>query len=177
MGVRVSGRGLSGAQRRVLEEVRAIAPTALRLVESHLGRSAGRVEVVVVDPSRIHDLLVAVHQDLLGTRNLPTYRLDEGACLGRATWSSSGALVVLDAERLSRKPHEVAATVVHEFAHCVQFARPGARERGIRYLRNNYDVAEMARWKAHWANQRVARDEREAEGAEFLAAHLTKAVA
>ncbi|MCX5202456.1 hypothetical protein OG897_13485 [Streptomyces sp. NBC_00237] len=177
MGVRVSGRGLSVKQRPVLDEVRALAPRALSLVEGYMGRSAGRVEVMVMDLGCSHDLLVAVHQELLGTRNLPTHRWEHGAVFGHTTFSASESLVLLDAVRLARQPGELPPTVVHEFAHAVQFARPGARELAVRYLGDDYGLIRIGRREVRKANRETARDEQEARDMEFLADQLVKEVA
>lgn len=169
--MQITAHRLSRSQQPALDRIASIAELAARLVQQHMGGSIGHVDLAVTGKSGIPDLVVQAHRPLFG-------RVDRGQvrrlrCYGTTTVSSSGTLVIINADRC-RRASDVDKTVLHELGHAVQFARPGARALLIRSLRNNYGIEAMTDAEARAANRQVDADEVEAERLERLARKLTR---
>lgn len=169
--MRITAHRLGRGQQTILDRVASIAEPAARLVQQHMGGSIGHVDLAVTGKAGIPDLVVQAHRPLFGRvdRSQPR-RL---RCYGTTTINSAGTLVIVNADRC-RRTSDIDTTVVHELAHAVQFARPGARNLLIRSLRNNYGIEAMTDAEAHAANRQVDAHEREAERLERLARQLSR---
>lgn len=169
--MRITAHRLNRSQQATLDRVASIAEPAARLVQQHMGGSIGHVDLAVTGKSDIPDLIVQAHRSLFG-------RVDRGQvrrlrCYGTTTVNPAGTLIIINADKC-RRASDIDKTVLHEFGHAVQFARPGARTLLIRSLRNNYGIEAMTDAEAHAANRQVDADEAEAERLERLARNLTQ---
>lgn len=167
----ITAHRLGRGHQATLDRVRSIAAPAARLVQQHMGGTIGHVDLAVTDRAGIPDLITQAHQPLFGRvdrRRGPRLR-----CYGTTTISPAGTLVIINADKC-RRASDIDKTVLHEFGHAVQFARPGARTLLIRSLRNNYGIEAMTDAEAHAANRQVDADEAEAERLERLARNLTQ---
>jgi len=153
-----------------IDRVAEIAEPATALVERHMRGCIGRVEIAVTTSSGALDMVKQAHRDLLGARVGSDRWL--GRQFGTTTISTSGVLVVVNAQICRGRTKEIDKTVVHELVHAVQFGEPGARDRILRSLRNNYRLEQLSRAEVRALNAQVDRDEREAERLERLARQL-----
>lgn len=169
--MQITAHRLGRSRQATLDRIASIAEPAARLVQQYMGGSIGHVELAVTGNSSIPDLIVQAHRPLLGRVNRRQVR--SVRCYGTATISPAGTLIVINADKC-RRTAEIDKTVLHEFAHAVQFTRPGARALLIRSLRNNYRIEAMTAAEATAANRQVDADEVEAERLERLARKLTR---
>ncbi|MGW1950259.1 hypothetical protein ACWCRC_38895 [Streptomyces sp. NPDC001940] len=169
--MQITAHRLGRGQQQILDRVAMIAAPAARLVQQHMGGSLGHVDLAVTGKSNIPDLIVQAHRPLFG--RVDRRQVRRLRCHGTATISPAGTLIVINADKC-RRPSEIDKTVLHEFAHAVQFTRPGARTLLIRSLRNNYGIEAMPDAEAHAANWQVDADEVEAARLERLARQLTQ---
>ncbi|MEU0393833.1 hypothetical protein ABZ208_13820 [Streptomyces sp. NPDC006208] len=153
-----------------LDRVETITQPAIRLVEKHMRGSVGRVEIVVTTSSGVTDLVKQAHRDLLDAKVTSDRHL--GRQFGTTTLNSSGVLVIVNAQICRGRAKEIDKTVVHELVHAVQLAKPGARDRILRGLRNNYRLEPLSRVEVRVLNRLVDQDEREAARFERLARQL-----
>lgn len=161
----------AGRHKTTTARVQEVADPAARLVQQHLGERLPAVEIAVTTYRGLPDLLAKAHRTIVGRRPLHAGYVGV-RCKGTTTLTRTGVLVVVNAEACRGDLREIDATLVHELVHAIQYGRPGAYERGIRHLRNNYGIDEISQAEADAANRQVDLDEAEAEHYERLAIHL-----
>ncbi|NUQ97525.1 MAG: hypothetical protein HOY79_13555 [Streptomyces sp.] len=169
--MRIVAHRSAARHKTTVGRVQEIAAPAARLVQQQMGERLPPVEIAVTAYRGLPDLLSKAHQTIVGRRRLPkeTARM---RCKGTTTLTRTGVLVVVNAEACRGDLREIDATLLHELVHAIQYGRPGARDRGIRHLRNNYGIDEISQAEADAANRQVDLDEAEAERYERLAIHL-----
>ncbi|MFD9223790.1 hypothetical protein ACFWDI_28255 [Streptomyces sp. NPDC060064] len=153
-----------------LDRVDEIAQSAIRLVEKHMRGSVGHVEIAVATNSGVIDMVKQAHRDLLNTKVATDRYL--GRQFGTTTINESGVLVIVNAQICRGRTKEIDKTLVHELVHAAQFTKPGARDRILRSLRNNYRLEPLTRAEVRDLNRQVDQDEREAARLERLARQL-----
>ncbi|WP_405531542.1 hypothetical protein OG592_27135 [Streptomyces avidinii] len=167
----VAGYQLARRYAPVLDRVQAIADQAAFLVRQKLRGQMPPVRIVVAAKKHCPEVVIRSQQQILGVNTLPT-RSERCDYLGITTLSPDGVLVVINAGSVGSDQRMLDETVVHELVHGVQYGRPGTREIALKGLRNNYGIERLSHPKAWKLNRQISRDEREAEGLEYLARQI-----
>ena len=165
---------------RAEQRIHGIGEQAGQLVAQHLGGRLPSVDVMLTDRGGMAKL---IQQADIGLAGGSTWRR---RAIGRVidhwharhafavtTLSPTGALVVIDATR-HRDLRELDRTLLHEFAHAVQLTQPGARDRHITYLRQQYGAIEHNKAYQQTYERLMDVREQQAENLEALAPRLPK---
>lgn len=165
---------------RVEQRIREIGEHAGSLVAQRIGGPPPLVKIVLTDRKGVVSLVQQADVDLTGgggswRRRAVGRVLDHWNVrpLAGTTLTLSGALVAIDAAR-HRNPRELDRTLVHELAHCVQLNLPGARERHIAYLRQQYGITEHSTTDEAAYERLIDVREQQAENLEVLTRQLPK---
>lgn len=169
-----------GASRQMAETVAYVDRTfdaAVDLVQRRMGERVGRnVELQVSNSRDLHRLVVAAHRPMFGRQVAQSSDPHQGCPpFGKTTISASGVLIVINAQLCRGRRKEIGKTLLHELGHAVQFQRPGARDRLLRGLANNYGIHELSDAEAAHLNTLVDQEEDEAARLEHLWTQLDKA--
>lgn len=169
-------RRCRGAE-RVEQRIREITDQAGQIVTGKLGGRIPHVEDTLTDRRGVVSLTQQAEVALAGGT------LRGGLLAERVTthlrWrplaSTSlipgGALVAIDVSR-ARDLRELDRTVIHELAHCVQLATPGAREQHVSYLRQQHGLIPRSRDDVRAYERLMDIHEQQAENLEILAQQL-----
>ncbi|MFE7120841.1 hypothetical protein ACFU99_35975 [Streptomyces sp. NPDC057654] len=165
--------------RNVVGDARRLAPAATALVAGAVPGRMPPVEITVTGPRGLAELAVAAEVALAGGA-APELRADALRDHGRLARSAAGCAVALPGGgvrillvgRAHRGIEDVAATLVHELVHAMQFSRPGVRQRIVRDLRDAYGVAPQSPQAAREHLRLIDEEEAEAYAAERLASQL-----
>ncbi|MEU1787097.1 hypothetical protein ABZ553_14730 [Streptomyces sparsogenes] len=164
----------------VEQRIREIGEQAGSLVARRIGGPLPLVEIALTDRKGVVSLVQQADVDLAGggvswQRRAFVRVLDHWHVrpLAGTALTSSGALVAIDATR-HRDMRELDRTLVHELAHCVQLNLPGARERHIAYLRQQYGITEHSTTDEAAYERLIDVREQQAENLEVLARQLPK---
>ena len=160
-----------------LDRVHAAVDAATAIVQRETGSRVGSVSVAVANTSDMWRMVVDAHRPMFGRQDARLWRREEGNAFGTATITSSGVLVVVNAQASKGREVEIDKTLLHELTHAAQFNRPGARDLLMRSLANNYGITPMTEAQAAAANRQVDADEREAERMERPHRLLAKSIA
>ena len=146
-----------------IDRVHAALGPAVEIVEDEIRDRMGHLQLVVSNTSDMWQMVVDAHRPMFGRQDARPWRREGGHAFGTATITSSGVLVVINAQACKGRPAEIDKTLLHELTHAAQFNRPGARDLIMRSLANNYGITPMTEAQAAAANRQVDTDEREAE--------------
>jgi hypothetical protein len=143
---------------------------ALPLVRRKLG-PVDPVQLIVTDERSLPRAVVRSEQAVLGTRRRPERSLGAGL-YGVTTLAPAGLLVAVNGSMHTGDALELATTVVHELVHCWQLSADGARERKIRWLRNDYWLHRLSSRECREASRLIRQHEEQARELERLALRL-----
>lgn len=165
---------------RVEQRIREVGEQAGQLVARRVGGPLPLVEIALTDRKGVISLVQQADVALAGSgvswrRRAVGRVLDHWSVrpLAGTALTPSGALVAIDATR-HRNLRELDRTLVHELAHCVQLNLPGARERHIAYLRQQYAITEHSTTDEAAYERLIDVREQQAENLEVLARQLPK---
>ncbi|MER7794875.1 hypothetical protein [Streptomyces sp. NPDC097640] len=164
---------------RVEQRIREIGEQAGSLVARRVGGPLPLVEIVLTDRKGVVSLVQQADVDLAGKvswqRRAFARVVDHWSVrpLGGTTLTATGAIVAIDTAR-HRNLRELDRTLVHELVHCAQLNLPGARERHISYLRQQYGITEHFPADEAAYERLIDARERQAEQLEALARQLSK---
>jgi hypothetical protein len=168
---------VSRQHQATIDRVHAAVDAATAIVQRETGGRVGSINVAVTNASDMWQMVVDAHRPMFGRQNPRLWRRDGGNAFGTATITSSGVLVVVNAQACKGRQDEIDKTLLHELTHAAQFNRPGARDLLMRSLANNYGITPMTEAQAAAANRQVDANEREAERMERLHRQLAKSIA
>lgn len=171
MGLIVRTHGVASGHQEA-ERVKMAAAAAALIAADNAGRLP-HVEIAVTHFSGMHRLADMAEARVVGGGQCSR---PAEARYGRAALAPRGVLIAINAAAHHGNPRELGATLVHELVHAAQLNRPGARNRHIAYLRNNYGIEKMTVAAARKANLQIARDEDEARQMEGIALKLMPAL-
>lgn len=160
-----------------IDRVHAAVDTAARIVQDEIRGSVGSLQVAVSNTSGMWQMVVDAHRPMFGRQSPRSWQRDGGNAFGTTTITSSGVLVVVNAQACRGRTVEIDKTLLHELTHALQYNRPGARDLITRSLANNYGVTPMTEAEAKAANRQVDADEREAERMERHHRQLAQSIA
>jgi hypothetical protein len=166
-----------GEHQATVDRVHAAVDAAVGIVENEIRGSVGPLQVAVSNTSGMWEMVVDAHRPMFGRQSPRLWRREGGSAFGTATITSSGVLVVVNAQACKGRAAEIDKTLLHELTHAVQLNRPGARDLLMRSLANNYGITPMTEAEAAAANRQVDADEREAERMERHHRLLAKSIA
>ena len=146
-----------------IDRVHAALGPAVEIIENEIHARVGYLQLAVSNTSDMWQMVVDAHRPMFGQQDARPLQREGGRAFGTATITSSGVLVVINAQACKGRAVEVDKTLLHELTHAAQFNRPGARDLIMRSLANNYGITPMTEAEAAAANRRVDTDEREAE--------------
>ncbi|MET7924746.1 hypothetical protein ABZT43_12270 [Streptomyces sp. NPDC005349] len=155
----------------VVDRVQLIAQPAMRLVEQAMGRPLGHASIVITDSRRLRDVVLDAETSALGERHKVEW-ISDGRRHGCTTLTSSGVVIVIDAEECQKWGNHTDVTVVHELVHGVQLSRPSDRADYLQGLRYNHGITPLSPAEVRAVNRRVDAREREAGRLERLARQL-----
>lgn len=167
---------VSRQHQATIGRVHAGVEAAIAIVEKSARGQVGSLEVAVTSTAGMWETVVAAHEPLFGRRKSKEWRHNEGSPAGTTTITSSGVLIVINAQVCKGRTVEIDKTLLHEITHAVQFGRPGARDLLMRSLANNYGLSAMTLAEVAAANRQVDSDEREAERMERHHRQLAKSL-
>ncbi|MFF6966259.1 hypothetical protein ACFY9G_23190 [Streptomyces anthocyanicus] len=158
-----------------IDRVHAAADAATRVVEQQLRGRVGPVDLAVASSSGMWDLVADAHRPMFGRQDPRVWQHNRHA-YGTTTITTSGVLVVINAQACRGRQVEIDKTLLHELAHALQFNRPGARALLEANIANNYGIRPMTEREAAAANRQVDADEREAARMERHHRQLTQSI-
>ncbi|MFK0182324.1 hypothetical protein ACIQVR_40940 [Streptomyces xanthochromogenes] len=170
-----AGHGAGRLKRRI----EAVADQAAELVAQHLGGTAPAPHVVLTNGSGLTALLHKADLDLLGDvargrslkERIGRYRHDR-TCFGATALTRNGTLVAINGPRHRGNLRELDGTLLHEFAHVCQLARPDTRNLKITFMRMCYGLEPRDEAVRIAAYRQLDLDEKQAENLEVLARKL-----
>ncbi|MFF7411645.1 hypothetical protein [Streptomyces lydicus] len=176
MNITIERRGKNA--RRIEDRIREIGDHASQLAARHLGGRVPQVEIALTDGNGVARLVQDADITLAGRT---TWRR---RTVGRVTdhWHARhafaataltprGALVAINASRNSDL-RELDRTLIHELGHTIQLNQPGARDRHIAYLRQQYGITPHSKADQREYERLIDIREQQAENLEALARQL-----
>ncbi|MEU3826474.1 hypothetical protein AB0F36_14315 [Streptomyces sp. NPDC029080] len=160
-----------------IDRVHAALGPAAEIIEDEIRGRIGCLQLAVANTSDMWRMVVDAHRPIFGRQDARLWSREQGDAFGTATITSSGVLVVVNAQACKGRQVEIDKTLLHELTHAAQFNRPGARDLLMRSLANNYGITPMTEAEAAAANRQVDADEREAERMERHHRQLAKSIA
>lgn len=164
---------------RVEQRIREVGEQAGQLVARRVGGRLPLVEIVLTDRKGVVSLVQQADVDLAGSvswrRRAFARVVDHWSVrpLAGTALTATGALVAINATR-HRNLRELDRTLIHELVHCVQLNLPGARERHVSYLRQQYGISEHFPADEAAYERLIDAREEQAENLESLARQLPK---
>ncbi|GFE20052.1 hypothetical protein [Streptomyces nigrescens] len=164
--------------RRIEDRIREIGDYAGRLAARHIGGRLPTVEVLLTDGRGVAAARQRADLSLAGHVNWRRRAVDRvigdwharHACAA-TTLTQHGALVAINSS-MHGDLQELDRTVIHELGHTVQLNQPGARDRHITYLRQQYGITQHSKTDQREYERLMDVREQQAENLEALARQL-----
>ena len=164
--------------RHVEERIREIGNHAGRLAAQYVGGRLPTVEVLLTDGRGIAAAMQRADLSLAGHttwRRRAVGRVIDHWHARHACAATSltphGALVAIN-EAIHRDIQELDRTLIHELGHTVQLNQPGARDRHIAYLRQQYGITPHSKADQREYERLMDGREQQAEALEAFARQL-----
>ncbi|WP_329143473.1 hypothetical protein OIU91_06025 [Streptomyces sp. NBC_01456] len=164
--------------RRIEQRIREIGDHAGRLAARHLGGRLPQVEIVLTDGNGVTSLIQRADLELAGRttwRRRAVGRVIDHwharHAFAATALTNRGALVAINASRNSDL-RELDRTLIHELGHTVQLNQPGARNRHIAYLRQQYGITAHSKADQREYERLIDIRETQAANLEALARQL-----
>lgn len=164
---------------RIEQRIRQVGDQAGMLAARHVGGRMPLVEIVLTDRRGVVTFVQQADAQLAGKVSRKRQAMERihahwtARPLAGTTLTANGVLVAIDATRHGDL-RELDRTLIHELAHCVQLAQPGARERHIAYLRQQYGITTHSNVDERAYHRLMDIREEQAENLEVLAKQLPK---
>ncbi|GES27909.1 hypothetical protein AB0G60_02695 [Streptomyces angustmyceticus] len=176
MNITIDRRGRN--TRRIEDRIREIGDHAGKLAAQRIGSRLPAVEVLLTDGRGVAAARQRADLSLAGHVNWRRRAVDRligdwharHACAATSL-TPHGALVAIN-EAMHRDLGELDRTLIHELGHTVQLNQPGARDRHIAYLRQQYGITPHSKTDQREYEQLMDTRETQAANLEALARQL-----
>ncbi|MFJ3950293.1 hypothetical protein ACIPXV_09510 [Streptomyces libani] len=176
MNITIDRRGRNA--RRIEQRIREVGDHAGRLAARHLGGRLPTVDVLLTDGRGVAAARQRADLSLAGHANWRRRAVDRviGDWHARHAYAATtlnphGALVAINSSMHSDL-RELDRTLIHELGHTIQLNQPGARDRHITYLRQQYGITQHSKADQREYEQLMDVREQQAANLEALARQL-----
>lgn len=170
--------------RATLRTAKRLTEQAVRVVDRAVPGQMPDVKVVLTSERNLAEVSTAAEWETAGctdkrvqARALRSAKKLAPETAGRAIpLADGGVLIVVNVDQ---HPNEAvfAITLVHELVHAMQTSRKGVHDRLVAGLRHDLGVEKLSRRQYREHERCLEQEEKEAYGAEYLAARLVPAAA